>query len=293
MEIARRFLDRSDSLSEADVAEQLARLTEEVGQLSANVAESSPFGSIGHADRLKPSQVAQRVEKLRGYDVLHAFERCRENADGSMYTISLQIALQVGLNSRLAEIIGAWQFGPATSRDWEAVYAKVSLTEDVTVARRWRTITRRSLRLPQQDRLRAREDISRTLSEVLAGVKSVADGETYFTEAVLQSCGERLRLLADLAMDLNEGVGFGVSSEDLEVYVLPSGQQFDEQSMSDYWSTPGSRRGKGSEQGQDYVAGTCSLGLRRKPSKDVGGGGDAGLILLKPKVVLRSTLEEL
>ncbi len=86
---------------------------------------------------------------------------------------------------------------------------------------------------------------------VIAGW-SVANAEHRLTGAM----GERLRIIASFAVELDRAIGEGITSQDLQVYSVVRGSSFDDRFM------------KADEDGTGPIDCTCDLGLRTKPISD-------------------------
>ena len=108
----------------------------------------------------------------------------------------------------------------------------------------------------------------------------------------LEPYRERLTYVAELAIELNDSVGFGVSSQDLEVFTAQTGEVFDRRSMYDFWSDPVRSTNMDGEQRGDIVVGCCALGLKRKRIlSDSCDDYGIGLVLLPASVVLQSVMQ--
>ncbi|KAL1753354.1 hypothetical protein FB107DRAFT_217877 [Schizophyllum commune] len=244
LEIARRFLQRSDRLSEADVKGQVMKLNEEVFQIATNlVDEILDGGGSGIGDStFVDGPDALAIERIVGSPVLRTL---KENNIGE---------------------------------------------EGVSVARQWRAMTRRSLRTTEQDKPRLHADIATSLCRDLATVLGFALGRSLGSESQgqisLEPYRERLAYVAELAVELNESLGFGVASADLIVFTAQMGESFDPRRMRDFWN--GESTGAGDQ--QEIVVGTCAFGLKREGSSGDGEKAGVALVLLPASVVLQSAL---
>ncbi|KAI5824783.1 hypothetical protein K523DRAFT_420538 [Schizophyllum commune Tattone D] len=300
LEVARRFLEASDHLSEADVQGQVERLNEEIALLATSIAEDAPDERTGsEASQIDP-RTAKFVRQLLGEQIILALGRSHANADDR--TTYRQIAMQICLSQFSAHLINSW-YGDVqeTSAYWDAVYDQVRHVEEHAVASQWRVITRRSMRAAQRCKPRTEDGLTTFLLDLLSAAQAIAQygsrSEHHIAEAFSQAFKERVAFLIKLGIELNESVGYGVSRHDLVVFGFEHGSAFDESLMSDYWGRPESRRNgrRRGEQEQDLVAGNCALGLKRRSAIDRGptdgsGAADGGLVLLRAGVVLCSTL---
>ncbi|KAL1674599.1 hypothetical protein EV122DRAFT_293373 [Schizophyllum commune] len=236
MEVARRFLQRSDSLSETDIKDQVVKLNEEVFQIAANIVDDILDGCNGEFG------VNMAVEILVGGPVVRALNGSRAGEEGA------------------------------------------------NVGKQWRAMTRRSLRTTEQEKPRLQADVATSLCRDLATVLTFALGKRLGSEppwqTSLQTYRERLAYVAELAIELNESLGFGVASADLIVFTAKMGESFHPRRMRDFWN--GESTGAGDQ--QEIVVGTCAFGLKREGSSGDGEKASVGLVLLPASVVLQSAL---
>jgi len=166
------------------------------------------------------------------------------------------------------------EFGDHSMR----LYPTDPLTEDHAVARNWRALTHRTIRLMDS----RCEDLPRQivgrmikrLGELLAscGVGDSAEN----TKNIHQCAAERLEAFFVTAQKLNKMIGEDVVSEDLKVVVIQGGAMFDGQYMEDAYAPGGVKSVKRA------VICTTDLGLCSRH-----GTNGVEKMLLKPKVALR------
>jgi hypothetical protein len=113
---------------------------------------------------------------------------------------------------------------------------------------------------------------------------------------VMAKFSGRLAEVAKLAVQLNRAVGDDSTLGDLEVISLDQGIKFDSEKMDRAYGESSPERDEDEESGEDILC-TSELGLRRvakvgdrEMTESQEGWDD--IILLKPKVVLLSDLEE-
>ncbi|KAI5824781.1 hypothetical protein K523DRAFT_366031 [Schizophyllum commune Tattone D] len=130
-------------------------------------------------------------------------------------------------------------------------------------------MTKRSLRTAEQERPGLCAHLAGSLCRDLATVIEFGQ-QRYFggrqqAPIDLEPYRERLTHVAMLAIELNESVGFGVSSEPLVVFTAQTGQVFDRRSMLDFWSDPvEATESARDQQKEEIVVGSCALGLKRE-----------------------------
>ena len=127
--------------------------------------------------------------------------------------------------------------------------------------------------------------LAKLLAEVLlaCGVSGTLES---VSDAVKKSFGLALQEIAELALKFQRTAGELVVSRDLIAVVMTPDTDFDPAAMDDEWADPKQPIGKSTE----YVLCTTQLGLVREEVKE---GVVHSILLVKPKVVLRSMLERL
>ncbi|KAJ7214942.1 hypothetical protein GGX14DRAFT_609822 [Mycena pura] len=161
------------------------------------------------------------------------------------------------------------------------LYADIRDSEGPTDAARWRAITRKQL----LKRGLSSDDARHSLLDCIADVLDLAilRGEGRVSRrAVEEMLAARITAVARLVIDLNRAIGIHMISEDLETGIIPPGVTFDPTTMEDTWAD-GSR----GVSRREIVACTTGLGVQER------GHDGENAVIMKPKVVLRSTLEEL
>lgn len=98
---------------------------------------------------------------------------------------------------------------------------------------------------------------------------------------------DRLGIIANLALRINEAIRVNVTSGDVRVMVVSPGVNFDSRAMDDAFSEGEGSKKKRYADGHGIVAGTTDIGV-----ESVVGNASMPDILKKPKVVLVSTLRE-
>jgi hypothetical protein len=100
--------------------------------------------------------------------------------------------------------------------------------------------------------------------------------------AIEEQFGDRFEAAAGLVVDLNRIIGTKIVSGDFEAVLVDPGTAFERKTMESMWPEEGLRQSKA-----ETVVCTTSLGLRKR------GNNGHGVMLMKPKVLLRSTLGQL
>lgn len=146
-------------------------------------------------------------------------------------------------------------------------------------------------------------DIERRASDVLMGhitdillTRGMAAGPQDLRTEVVNSYADVLRGVVHLSLEFQRTTGEGIISRDLLVITTDPGEPFDPSRMAEEWADPRSEVHSADPVPVPVLC-TTQLGLvreERRASEGAGGeGGIAEVVLLKPKVVLMSLLEEL
>ena len=122
---------------------------------------------------------------------------------------------------------------------------------------------------------------------VVAGWQPASEARDTF----LAAFGNRLLVIGKLAIQLNKAVGEDITSGDLEAISVPPDAAFDPAIMDDAYADERARRGKASV--EKRVVATTDMGLHRMARRYREGKYECEtMIVLKPKVVLYSALED-
>jgi len=107
----------------------------------------------------------------------------------------------------------------------------------------------------------------------------------------VETFGNRLSVIGKLVLQLNKAVGEDITSGDLETIFVPPDAAFDPAIMDDAYADERPRRGKTSV--EERVVATTDMGLQRMARRYREGRYECEtMIVLKPKVVLYSALED-
>jgi hypothetical protein len=122
---------------------------------------------------------------------------------------------------------------------------------------------------------------------VVAGWQPASEARDTF----LAAFGNRLLVIGKLAIQLNKAVGEDITSGDLEAIFVPPDTVFDPATMDGAYADERHRRGKTSV--EERVVVTTDMGLHRMARRYREGKYECEtIIVLKPKVVLYSALED-
>ncbi|KAK0212137.1 hypothetical protein DFS33DRAFT_1376631 [Desarmillaria ectypa] len=279
LQVARTYLDTVDLVSGEDIVSMAEALNAEIFQVAAYMADSSMFSAkcrLAETEEITPWLGADLVEILRS----------GKDAEGRAHAV--QVGLQASLARSCMATIGMWHPDSKIDESLRQLYAKIQKTSLVSVAARWRVMTRSKSKYSTQEEAEksyipwmVRRAI---LVLLLAGWDS--DGTKTWDACVgtiMEKYGRRIRDVVKLMMRLDRAISESVVSKDIIICIAASGNQYDPGSMENA-DGPDEK-----VQASDRVICTSDLGLKVTEASD-DGTSEGDTYLLKPKVVLRSSL---
>lgn len=154
---------------------------------------------------------------------------------------------------------------------------------------RWRALCRSNLDELSEATERQPQVHAVKLSRLLAGVLIACGINTAFDplcSSVMSGFGATLEEIAQLALELRKITGELILSRELTTVAIDSDATFDPDHMDDEWAGPNQPPSRVTEN----VVCTTQLGLLKEEKRS---GVLHSVVLEKPKVVLRSALEQL
>ncbi|TFK76457.1 hypothetical protein BDN72DRAFT_785370 [Pluteus cervinus] len=285
LKAAHTFLNKADDYSGADIISMLEALNDEILQTAALVADT--FKIERKEDSWSPEDPvlkasSERVSEILGpnfVDLLVHTEHCDD-------PIIPQMAFQAGMCAYADWMISSWYF--ENTRDEQLlseIYNKVRKSEEQAVSGRWRALTHIYAQRATSDEPNFVSLFVEFFAHILITAGYKGDPAS-LQEAVLNSFQARLTDVALSTRRLNQAIGEGVTSCDLEVsYILPS-SDFDPTCMEDAYAGHTDADGAPSE---EKTLCTTDLGLNRIEKLQGSDGQSKETCLLKPKVVLLSS----
>ncbi|KAK0209597.1 hypothetical protein IW262DRAFT_1468867 [Armillaria fumosa] len=278
---AHAYSMRSDTLSTDELVAKVESLNAEIYQVSAYMADSMTFGA-------RVDFEAARAEAVQWFGIYIIDLLCSAINEETRKQV-VQIAIQAALVQSCADFISMWHIEEHTDKNLSRLYAKIQATNTQVVAGRWRSMTRSGSKYESLSDVKKEwiKIVIRKLAIVLifAGWTGVGINPTWeaCTSFLMKRYGERLEEIVHLAVDLDRGMGEGIVSEDIVVFFVGGGSSFVSDTMEN-------GDGESTVLESDRVLCTCELGL--KVSRSVQKDGYSA-ILVKPKVVLSSTMSEI
>ncbi|KAK0471587.1 hypothetical protein IW261DRAFT_1511446 [Armillaria novae-zelandiae] len=278
---AHAYSMRSDTLSTDELVAKVESLNAEIYQVSAYMADSMKFGARVNFE-------AARAEAVQWFGTYIIDLLCSAiNEETRMQVV--QIAIQAALVQTCADFISMWHVEKRTDENLSRLYAKIRATNTQVVAGRWRAMTRSGSKYESLSDVK--KEWMKIVVRKMAIVLIFAGWTGVDTNPIWEACpsflmkryGERIEEIVHLAVDLDRGMGEGIVSEDIVIFFVGGGSNFVPDTMEN-------GDGEFTVLESDRVLCTCELGL--KVSRSVQKDGYLA-ILVKPKVVLCSTMSEI
>ncbi|KAK0448964.1 uncharacterized protein EV420DRAFT_835884 [Desarmillaria tabescens] len=292
---ARAYLTTEDTISGEEIKGMTEALNTEIYQVAALMVDTLDFDAKVSEDREAQAVAARCI----GEHLVRALSGGEPKDDSEEETrhLATLAAIQASLVESCSSMINAWALSPEVSDHFARLYANIRHTCTPAVAGRWRVMTRARCKYLGSD-TEVEEYLTRVLLGNLVPVLVVAGWKPFpvmqienAISALGQRFGTRMVQVGKKLVRLDKAMGEGIISKDAAIGWIPGGAPFDPNIMENAF---GKSSGISAE---DFVLSTCDLGLMlSQVIKDrEGAGSDAkaeSQILLKPKVVLYSSLSE-
>ncbi|KAJ7157456.1 hypothetical protein C8R46DRAFT_1355760 [Mycena filopes] len=266
----------ANATSTADIRRMMDNLDAEIFQIAAALSDCDLRNKLaqrrGYGGRPDHTAVHGRAVSAVGNELAGLLS-------GRAPDILVQVALQTAMASWSFIHLRSWvpeRQGEGANSFLTELYAGVRRAEDKRDALRWRAMTRKQLVQRQSS-----PEIKASLFYRIACVVNQTQEEPLDQRKVETEFGDRMASAVQLILDLHEDIGTKILAEDLEPFFVDPGVAFDNRVMESMW--PEERQSRGSE----IVVCTTGLGLQRRDD------GRHPVILVKPRVLLRSTLGSL
>ncbi|CDO71988.1 hypothetical protein BN946_scf184943.g23 [Trametes cinnabarina] len=301
---AQTFLTKVDDVSDNDVVDLVERLNSRIHQTAANIADKfrKAYGRVVERDTSRQQMAIDRLmsSRLLSMNLLHSMRHLDHKRD----TVLVQIALQAVLVAYTKQSCDTWAADGELHMSLIQIYSRMHGKESQSVAGRWRALARTYLNAVsgenddvEERKERKRSLLSEHLADVLiaCGVRTPADN---VQKTLFHDFSSSLYDVISIAVEFQTVTGERVVSHDLLASTVDPGIRFVPERMDDDWSNPGPSR-ISSSVGQTVQC-TTHLGLTSNRTLDVSSSTAASgarpfreVILLKPKVVLDTTLNQL
>ncbi|KAI0704723.1 hypothetical protein C8Q76DRAFT_779067 [Earliella scabrosa] len=284
---AHAYLDRLDDTTDSDVLTIVEKLNSTIFQTAATIADA-------FQDRYHRKQGVELAEqacaRLEASGLLNAdLGMALRFAEHGEDCVLVQTALQTVIASYGRWVCATWDFGIG---DGASV-----LHEPQSVAGKWRSLSRTHVKAfvaSEEGRQAVAEGmLAEHVTDILLAC-GVHEMPQRLLDEVKGKCSEALHEIVRLALEFQRITGECIVSRDLFVVLAKDGVTFDPDRMTDEWATP---RQASRVVDERPVLCTTQLGVVREDSRGNVGGQHgpevSATILLKPKVVLTSMLNEL
>ncbi|KAJ7328451.1 hypothetical protein DFH08DRAFT_319634 [Mycena albidolilacea] len=200
----------------------------------------------------------------------------------------VQIALLAAIARWCKNRINSWCLeDERVGKFLSGLYEKILHSETSTTAHRWRAITRAQTKSSDEDILLASSLIECICDVMVYAGWKIHEAESDRREFIHNRFEGQIAAISKYSLQLRTAIGEELVSEDLEVaYVEPS-HAFEERTMEDTYATV-RVEDRSHKAIFDIVACTTDIGLQRRKNISC-----EAKVLLRPKVVLQSALDEL
>ncbi|PIL34613.1 hypothetical protein GSI_03392 [Ganoderma sinense ZZ0214-1] len=315
---AQAYLSKLDDVADAEVLQLVDGINSRIFQTAANIANAFQLRYAEQKDAQVSEEAVTRLRAFLGDSYLLVALRFIHHAGDPLI---VQTALQACMVSWSRWLCVTWDFHMGNPPCLlQHVYQSIRRTgtylqvldiapigrssyidenqERQSVAGRWRALSRMYVKTLRADDAERQRIASNMLVDHITDVL-IASGigmpRQDLREKVENSYADALREVVHQSLEFQWIAGERIVSRDLFVFTALPGEPFNPSHMVDEWANP-----KRARHGVDThpVLCTTQLGLVREEKKapTEGADGEEGItkvVLLKPKVVLTSLLEEL
>ncbi|KAJ7769988.1 hypothetical protein B0H16DRAFT_1516989 [Mycena metata] len=280
----RAKLAHEDRLTDQAVLVLVQALNTEIKDTAAFLADSFEFEEkkdgreVQSQDSEEMEEVYERATEILGPELVEVLRTADHHNDPAL----VRLAFQGGMIEYSRWMSGSWFFeDPEDEQLLADIYQRVRTAQDQVVAGRWRALTHTHV----QELIHGEPELSDYFVDAFVNVLLTAgfkSSSAALHELVGQRFADRISALVRLALGLNKAIGAEVTACELKTLSAAPGVPFEAEAMIDIVD--------GAAQPGEAVLCTCELGLSRSDKID---GAWTKTILLRPKVVLASGLEEL
>ncbi|KAJ7346294.1 hypothetical protein DFH08DRAFT_870916 [Mycena albidolilacea] len=223
-------------------------------------------------------EVHERATEILGHGLVDILRSSDHHDDPTL----VRLAFQCGMIEYARWMSASWFFeDPEDEQLLADIYQRVRASQDQVAAGRWRALTHAHV----QELIHGTPELGDYFVDAFVNVLLTAgfkSSSAALHALVAKRFSDRIAALVRLALGLNKAVGTEVTACELKTLSAAPGIPFDVETMVDVVD--------GAGQASEAVLCTCELGLSRSDKVD---GVWTRSILLKPKVVLPSGVEEL
>ncbi|KIY64132.1 hypothetical protein CYLTODRAFT_112697 [Cylindrobasidium torrendii FP15055 ss-10] len=263
------FLNSSDAVAGEEVIGMVRALNSEILQFAAAMA------ALGEPMDIRPN-IQPEHEEIFGIafvDILRT---------GTSMTVDWDFFLQATIQAALMRAISSWLNSLTISRSpsVEEAFRRINKTTPQTVSGRWRALVRSRMKYKVIDE--SSHELSQRLEGAFLRAAEILGIDVRPGQAEEQQHLRSLQHISKLVIQIDRAIGEQVISQDLSLFMVKSGEPFDDAYMED------ADRGHPLHNPHPIVGCPFEFGLAGKKRNPAGNG--AGDILLKAKVFLVSSL---
>ncbi|KAJ7502666.1 hypothetical protein B0H11DRAFT_1989551 [Mycena galericulata] len=278
-----KLVEDRDLLTDQAVVALVHAFNTEIKDTAAFLADSFEFeekkdGEVVPEDTEEMAEVYERATEILGHELVDILRTTDHHHNLAL----VRLAFQGGMVEYARWMSASWFFeDPEDEQLLADIYQHVRVAQDQALAGRWRALTHKHV----QELIHGEPELGDYFVDAFVNVLLSAgfkSSSAALHELVGQRFSDRIGALVRLAIGLNKAIGAEVTVCELKALSAAPGIPFDAETMADFVD--------GAAQPGEPVLCTCELGLSRADKVD---GTWTKTILLKPKVVLQSGLEEL
>ncbi|KAI1793721.1 hypothetical protein LXA43DRAFT_1092510 [Ganoderma leucocontextum] len=291
---AQAYLTRLDDVADAEVLQLIDGINSRIFQVAASIADTFQSRYGEGKDMQVAQEAAARLQGLVSSDLLPTLSFVDHAPD----PLVVQTVLQAAMASYTRSLCDTWSFCVGNPSCFvQNVYHLMRQTEQQSVAGRWRALCltyMKKFRADDRERRRvARDELLEHVTDILLA-SGIAVSRQDLRRTVERIHADVLREVIHLSYKFQCITVERIISRDLLIYTVIPGEPFDPSCMVDEWADP-----KRTRRRVDIYPVLCTTQLgvvrgERMATEEAGGeGGISSIVLLKPKVVLTSFLDEL
>ncbi|KAJ7805593.1 hypothetical protein B0H14DRAFT_2382728, partial [Mycena olivaceomarginata] len=280
---AQTRLQGEDRLTDQAVLVLVQALNTEIRETAAFLADSFEFeeknpDAATESDSKEMGEVHERATEILGHGLVDILRSSDHHDDPAF----VHLAFQCGMIEYARWMSASWFFeDPEDEQLLADIYQRARASQDQVAAGQWRALTHAHV----QELIYGTPELGDYFVDAFVNVlltASFKSNSAALHALIAKRFSDRIAALVRLALGLNKAVGTEVTACELKTLSVAPGVPFDAETMVDVVD--------GAGQASEAVLCTCELGLPRSDKVD---GAWTRSILLKPKVVLPSGVEEL
>ncbi|KAJ7905236.1 hypothetical protein B0H13DRAFT_1881244 [Mycena leptocephala] len=278
-----KLIPAEDRLTDQAVLVLVHALNTEIKETAGFLADSFEFekkkdGAGQPEDVEEMAEVYERATEILGHELVNILRASDHHHDPAL----VRLAFQGGMVEYARWMSASWFFeDPEDEQLLADIYQHVRAAQNQVAAGHWRALTHTHV----QELINGEPELGDYFVDAFVNVLLTAgfkSSSAALHALVAQRFADRISALVRLALGLNKAVGAEVTVCELKTLSAAPGVAFDAGTMIDIVD--------GAAQPGEAVLCTCELGLSRSDKID---GVWTKTVLLKPKVVLPSGLEEM